>query len=304
MSRLFNNLWVKLASLILASLLWIHVATNKIYQEEITLPINLVDISNKLVLTDPPPDSVTVLVSATGKKLLQSDWKRGGLKWVISRNTPGKFKAEISTDNLSLIQKEKVELVGVAYPREWDIGCDRKVEKSVTVRPRITIHPAEGYALRGRDSISPSSVNVIGPATIVNGLSYLETIEKTLEGVRNDMTIRVPVQSPGVYGLKINNDSVNVITRVVPIKSRLFSDITVRLINAPRDSIPDIFPPKVELRIGGEPNAIDSLSPRRISVTADYSQMGENEFAPIKVFLPPSFYILYQSADSVKIVRE
>lgn len=304
MAKLFENLWVKLAALILASLLWIHVATNKIYQEEVTLAVTQVDISNKLLLTEPPPESVTVIVSATGKKLLRSDWKRGGLRLMINRNSPGKFKAAITTDNLTLMQKEKVELVEVVSPREWDIGCDRKIEKKLSVKSKVNVHPADGYAVKGNDSIQPSSVIVVGPASLLNGLSYLETAEETVEGVRNDLTMRVPVESPGIYGMTVKQDSVDVIVHIVPIKSRLFSNIAVRLINAPPDNIPDIFPPKIELRIGGEPQAIDTLSSRRIIAIADYSQMGENDFAPVKVTLPPYFYILYISADSVKIVRE
>ncbi len=304
MPKLFENLWVKLAALILASLLWIHVATNKVYQEEVTLAVTQVDISSKLLLTEPPPESVTVTVSATGKKLLRSDWKRGGLRLMINRNSPGKLKAAITLDNLTLVQKEKIELVKVVSPREWDIACDRKVEKKLPMKSRVNVHPADGYAVKGNDSISPPTVSVVGPASLLNGLSFLETIEKTLEGVRNDLTIRAPVQSPGIYGTSIKQDSVDITVHIVPIKSRLFPNIAVRLINAPTDNTADVFPPKIELRIGGEPQAIDTLSSRRIVAVADYSQMGENDFAPVKVTLPPYFYILYLSADSVKIVPQ
>ncbi len=301
---MFENLWVKMASLILAALLWIHVATNKVYQEEVTLAVAQVDVPNKLILTEPPPDSVTVVVSATGKKLLRSDWKRGGLRLMINRNSPGKFKAEITPDNLTLAQKEKVDLVEVVSPREWDLGCDRRVEKKLPVKSKVIIHPAAGFAIKGNDSIIPPAVDVVGPASMVSGITYLETAEETLEGVRNDLTMRVPVQNPAVYGLSIKQDSVDVLVHIVPIKSRLFPDIAVRLINAPLDNPPNIFPPRIELRIGGDPDAIDTLSARRISAVADYSQVSDNDFVPVKIGLPAAFYILYKSADSVKIVRE
>ena len=58
MGKLLENLWVKIAALILAVLLWFHVATDKTYQNKITLPLKQVEITGDLALTEPPPDSV------------------------------------------------------------------------------------------------------------------------------------------------------------------------------------------------------------------------------------------------------
>jgi len=68
---MFDNLWVKLAAVVLAVLLWFHVATEKVYQHQYALPLTQVDIDENLVLTEPYPDSITVLVSASGKVLLR-----------------------------------------------------------------------------------------------------------------------------------------------------------------------------------------------------------------------------------------
>jgi YbbR domain-containing protein len=304
MPKLFENLWVKLAALILAILLWFHVATNKTYQDKITLPVTQVDISDKLVLTEPPPDSITVMVSATGKKLLRTDWKRSGLRLMVNRNTPGRFRMEITPDKLTLAQTEKVDLVEVLSPREWDIECDKKLEKKVTVRSKVVIHPDEGFAVRGIDSILPSTVTISGPASLINALSSVETSQETLEGVRNDLKLSAPIKNPGIYGLTVSPDSVEVNVKIVPIKSRLFSRLPIKLVNASHEGSIRIFPTEIELRIGGEPESIDTIASKRIFVMADMLDAKPNDYIPIKIVLPNAFSLLYKSADSVKIIRE
>jgi YbbR domain-containing protein len=304
MPKIFENLWVKLAALILAVLLWFHVATNKVYEDTITLPIHQVIIPEKLVLTQPPPDSATVLVSAVGKRLLRSDWKRSGLKWTINKDNPGKYRIDLTPENLALTQTEKVEIIEVIEPREWGVGLDRKVEKNLPVRSRVIVKPDDGYAIKGEDSVFPGAVRAVGPASLLDKIKQMETAAESLERARNDLKIRVPIENPALYGLTVNPDSVDVFVKITPIKSRIFPDISVRLINAPRLRPLSVFPPRVELRVGGDPDKIDDLPPSKISVLADYSEIGDNDYISLKAELPPGFYLLYKSADSVKIIRE
>ena len=64
MPKLFENFWVKIAALVLAVLLWLHVATDKTYQMQLALPLTQVELSGDLTLTEPPPESVLVVVTA------------------------------------------------------------------------------------------------------------------------------------------------------------------------------------------------------------------------------------------------
>ncbi len=303
MLKVFENFWVKIAALALAVLLWFHVATNKVYQYEVTLPLKAVDLPGKLVLSEPPPDSVRVLVSATGKKLLQSDWKRAGLKLSLSRNQPGRFRIELTSGNLSFVFGDKVELLDVISPREADIDCDRLLEKRVPIKSRVVILPGDGYAVSNSDSIAPAHATVTGPGTLVSLLASLETKEEVLEGVRDNITIRVPVKHPGIYGLKISPDTAIVTVNVTPIKTRIFSDIPVRLINAPSGSRVLFLPDKIEIRAGGAPDSIDALPPSRISVFADYALADSAGAIPLQFILPTDISLVYKSADSVRIIH-
>jgi YbbR domain-containing protein len=303
MPKIFENLWVKLAALILAFLLWFHVATNKIYQEEVTLPLSQVVISGKLVLSGPPPDSVTVLVAATGKKLLQSDWKRVGLKLILGNSRTGRFKVEINPDNLSLAKTDKVEMLEVISPREIEVDLDRKVEKRVMVRSQVTVVPAEGFGIRGADSINPVMVTLTGPYALLAGVNEIQTEQVTFERARENVSTRIPLKNPGVYGMEIQPDTVDISIQVVPVKTRNFPDIALRLGNSPIGGKYELFPPKIEVRAAGTAAAIDSLKSNDIMALVDYRKADLNGLAPVQVHVPDGISLVRLSVDSVRIIK-
>jgi len=55
MPNLFKNLWTKLAALLLAFLLWFHVATDKTFQYEANLKLTQIELVDEIALSAPPP---------------------------------------------------------------------------------------------------------------------------------------------------------------------------------------------------------------------------------------------------------
>jgi YbbR domain-containing protein len=304
MTRLVENLWVKIAAILLAVLLWFHVVTDKTYENKIHLPLMQVDLPPELVLAEPPTDSILVTVSATGKMLLRTNWKKRGMRLIVNRSYPGKFRVDITPENLSLVKAETVHLIDVISPREIMLACDVKLEKTVPVKSRITVMPDEGYAVGDDDSTVPGTVTVVGPRTQMTAVRYIQTEEKVLEGVRNDFTIKLALDYPEVYGLIIEPDSVVAHISTVPIKRRVFPDIAISLINPPRGRRYEIAPGLIELEVAGKAEAIDSLTPSRISALADYILADSNGMAPVHVVVPPAISLLYKSIDSVRIIEK
>jgi YbbR domain-containing protein len=304
MAKLFENLWVKVAALMLAGLLWFHVATDKIFQNELALPVTQIDIPEDFVLSEPPPDSIVVLVSARGKTLLRSDWKKSGLKLAISKVHQGRFKAELSTANAMLVKSDKVDLIDIVGPREIFLVADRKQTKEVPIISRLSVFPEEGYAISHSDSIVPQAVDVVGPRTQVAAIDHIETEKLVLENVRNNFERKLGLVLPPVYGLTLTPDSVMVYIRVEPIKRKEFHHLAIQLINAPESTLYDISPATIDLRVAGEMNYIDSLQADMISVIADFILRSHGGTIPVQVILPPSISLLHQSVDSVRIIRK
>lgn len=304
MPKLFENLWVKIAAILLAILLWFHVATEKTYQMEISLPLAHIELSEELVIAEPPPDSIKVLVSASGKTLLRSDWKQSGLRLVVSGSRAAKFRTDVSPTNLSLVKADKVELLEVILPREIVLTCERKMQKTVPIISKLTVYPDDGYLIDENESIFPREVTLTGPRGRLKYIESIETISKTIEGVRDNFSSRIALNRPDIYGLVMDPDTVVAYFNVTPIKRKEFKDITIKLINIPRGKNYVISPKTVDLRVAGKTETIDSISAEFYSAIADYILSDSNGVIPVQIVLPPSVSLLYKSTDSVKLIED
>lgn len=306
MPKLFENLWTKLAALLLAFLLWFHVATNKTFQYETNLKLVQIDLAEEIALSAPPPDEFKVIVSATGKRLLRSDWKKAGLRLMIDRSRPGRVKINFDQNNLSMVKSDNIGLINIISPRDILMEFDRKIQKEVPVRSTVTIIPDKGFILSKNGSLVPEHVIITGPKKLLSTIDYIETVPEYVEGVRNNLSISVPLLYPDLYGLEILPDTINYIVEVTPIKTRVFADIPIQLLNKPMqyDSTISIQPDNLEIRVGGIPIIVDSLQSDLFLARVNYKILDSLGYAPIEIVLPQSLSLISQSADSVKLIRE
>lgn len=304
MPKLFENLWVKIAAILLAILLWFHVATEKTYQMEISLPLAHIDLSEELVIAEPPPDSIKVLVSASGKTLLRSDWKQSGLRLVVSGSRAAKFRTDVSPANLSLVKADKVDLQEVILPREIILTCERKMQKTVPIISKLTVYPDDGYLIDENESIFPREVTLIGPRGRLKFIDSIETISKTIEGVRNNFSSRIALKRPDIFGLVMEPDTAVAYFNVTPIKRKEFNNIAIKLINIPHGKNYNISPNTIDLQVAGKTETIDSISSELFSAIADFVLADSDGFIPVQIVLPPSVLLLHNSADSVLIKED
>ncbi len=306
MPKLFENLWAKLAAILLAFLLWFHVATDKTYQYETSLKLTQIELVDELSLVGPPPDEFKIIVAATGKRLLRSDWKEAGLRLMIDHSRPGRANINFDKNNLSLVKSDYIELVNIISPRDAALEFDRKIQKEVPIKSTVTIIPDQGFIRSKADSLDPNLVTITGPRRLVNTLDSIETTPEYVEGIRNNLSMRIPLAYPDIYNLEIYPDTISYIVDVTPIKTRIFSNIPIQLMNKPShpDSTFSIQSENLEIRVGGLPNAVDSLQSDDISASVDYELFVGFGYTPINITYPNSITIISQSVDSVKIIRE
>ncbi len=301
MAKLYENLWVKIASVILAILLWFHVVTEKVYQHDIYLPLEVIDITGDLELVDAPPDSIKITVSAIGKRLLRTDWKKRGLKLLLNRSRPGHFRVDLGTENLSLVNAENVDLVSVLAPRELTLNCDTKIRRELPVISRINISANEGFVVRITDSIVPSTVIVTGPSKSLANIKNVETISKTFDNVRNNFDRKVALKIPNLYGVHFEPDSIIAYIEVAPVKRKTIPFVEIKLINTPRFKNYESTPQSIELSISGMAEIIDSITVNEVSAIADFALRDTTGKIPLNIILPEKTTLVSKSSDSVTI---
>lgn len=297
----FTNIWLRIAAIVMGLLLWFHVATDKKYNYEVTVPIKEIIVKENLALSAPPPDSLTIIVSASGKQLLRSGWKETGIRINASQYLPGSYNFELSVANTILPDAGGISLAEIVRPRTFVLDVDYFDEAKVKIVPNLSIVPDEGFAVKTVLEPTPSEITIKGARSLLQKISQVTTEPKEIEGVRNIIEVVLKVQEPEGYGITIEPDTVLVNIEVVPVKTRLFDKIPIIVYNAPNGKILRPTPFTVDIEMTGPPDEINLLNRNALIASVDFSNMSVADSAPIKINCPNHFKVKKASAQYVRL---
>ena len=198
---LFENLGLKLASIVLAFLLYAHVVTDQEREQVIQIPIAAVGLADTLTSVGELPPRVAVKVRGKWKDLIRLSLTRPFLSIDLAAVKPGKFRTSITAEDISrrAIPPElarQISVTEVLDPRSVDLTIEPKVTRSLPVRARIVGTPAPGYVLAHAPSVEPESVRVIGPAKLLQGIDTLYTVAVDITGEREKIQRQVALALP------------------------------------------------------------------------------------------------------------
>jgi len=305
MIKILDHFWLKIIALALGLLLWFHVATDKVYNYQLSLPVTEVSLDANLALSQPPPESLMVVVSATGKQLLRQKWRDRGLKVIATGLTPGRHQLKLTASNSFLASPStEVSLDEIVSPSTITLFVDRLSEKIARVLPDIISEPDEGFAVAEISLAAPSEVTVTGPVTVVNRINEVYTQRKELRGLRNNLDLTLALQKPNGYGLELEPDSVSLTVRVVPVKTRVFNDVPIVIYNSPPNQTTTTQPTSVRIELTGPPDEIDLLNVNAIIASADYAKINDSGRTALKIDCPTKFRVKYASVDSVTLTAQ
>jgi len=198
---LFGNLGLKLASLVLALLLYAHVVTEQPRESIIQVPLTLTGLPDSLAVSGRPPERVGVKIRGKWKDLIRLGLTSPYLPVDLAHATPGPFQSTITAEDVAgkALPPELSKLVVVTEveePRAVDLTIEPKREKRVLLVPRLKGAPAAGYRLAARAAVTPESVAVRGPMSVVDPLDSLSTLPIDITGEREKIQRQVEVD-PG-----------------------------------------------------------------------------------------------------------
>lgn len=303
MKGLLQNFWLKVIALLMGCLVWLHVATDKTYKQQINLPLAGIDLRDSLTLINQPPDSLVVEVSATGKQLMRRRWRERGVRIIATEYGVGRHVVDISPANTTLAgQVNNITLEDVVFPRSIELQIDHTGSTGVTIVPDIDATADEGYAIAGIYVRRPEKAILTGPASRLQGITALMTGHKELQALRNSVHVTLPILLPEPHGYEISPDSAVVEIEVVPVKTRIYENIPIVVYNAPPAGAVTTLPAQVTVELTGPPEDIDLLHRTALTVSVDYHAMTVDSMADIKVDCPSNFQVKTVSADSARIV--
>jgi YbbR domain-containing protein len=190
--RPFRNFGLKLVATALGALLWLTVSSQRL-ERSIRVPVEYRNVPAALELTGDQTESVYVHLRGPDN--------------VISRLEPGDVRAvldmgqatAVDTGTFALRTDQVVSPPGAEVmwiePSEVSFSLETMGAGTVSVVPRITGTPAPGY-VRGRVTVDPATVDVLGPAEQVQALHAASTYPVSIAGATATVTATVTIEVP------------------------------------------------------------------------------------------------------------
>ena len=189
---LYDNLGLKLLSLVLAAVLWAVVLGEQKVEVTVNVPVRL-DVPQRLLLVNDPADTLevrlrgpkTLVTSVTAREISVGEWP---VKLTEGENTIPIREALIRVPR-------GIQVVDVS-PRRVRIVLERAVERDVEISPRVEGSPPDGYVVR-QVTANPSRVRMVGPAGELARITRVRTLPISVMGHKAPFSTRALLEPPG-----------------------------------------------------------------------------------------------------------
>jgi len=225
---LTRNLPLKIASFVLALLLWVSVRAERQDRRDLPgVPIRVVLQSEDWALEgNPLPATVTVRFSGPARELFQLALDRPTLVIPIDELSSGDTAVVLSRDWVRFGSRVGVVVEDI-QPSSVRLAFQRVSSATVPVLPSVAEELPGGWALEMNTIVEPRSVRVIGPEAELRGIREVGLAPFTLRAGEGEQTLRVAVDTSGIGGGRISPDSVTARVVLAPAVDRTLEGMVI-----------------------------------------------------------------------------
>jgi YbbR-like protein len=295
-----DNWPIKLTALLLAAILWAVVAAQEPTNQLVPVRLEITPPPGRAIASELPP--IQALFAGTPRELLKLYSPQPVIHKTVPDSLSGtEYTVELSTADITFPQEAAVSAQGIE-PRIVLIRLDDVAQRKVPVIPRISVAPDSGYRQFGGIVMEPDSVVIRGPEEVVRRTSSVFTVRRELTGLREPLSIPVPLDTTRLGGgLRLSAISVDIRVEVGEVSERVLMGVPVTVLPRPAHGTSD--PPAVLVTIEGQRERLNRLTADSVQVIARVaSDAGDVEVVHIEVQAPDEI-TAWATPDSVVVRR-
>ena len=274
--KIFNNSDIRLASLVLAMLIWLHAATEREYQQKIYCPVLVTNIPSGFVLAATPP-LVPCQIKARGKDMIVFKLNPPRVLVDMANRQVKKLTVDLSPDLLrypfNLMVTEAVFVIN-----EITINLDRQWRKEVRVLPDISGIPASGYIVCDSTAAEPSLVTLTGPQYLLEKLDSVYTWPVKVDGKSQNQRIYSRVVPPDTLLFKTDPESVWVKLCFEKTQERLYKNVPVTLLHRGQGYLVSFSPGTIDLAVAGPQQLLQQAEAGQFRITLDLQGLAPGHY--------------------------
>lgn len=253
---------------------WFMTVLNETTEKEIPVPVQLVGIPNNIVITEPLPDTIRVVVRDKGFVLMS--YLHGDIIKPLRINftsyARGNGKGGIA---ISEVQKTlgtmlyaSSKIVSIK-PDKLDFLFNFGMSKMVRAHIDGIIRPADTYYL-ARTYMSPDSVKIYASQAVLDSIKELFTESLDLVGFKDTVTRDIPLKK--IKGVKMVPDHIKA-TFYPDMLTEKVVQVPIVSVNMPDGLVLRTFPTQIKVKVVVGRSRVDAIRAENFSVVVDYADV-------------------------------
>lgn len=184
-----KHIGLKLASLFLSLVVFVHVYTEQEREWVLEAPLDLVGVAEDLCFVSSPPPFVIVKVRGKGKDIIKLRLSGARAVVDVAGSKVGSVKRVFSGSDIFIPPDLDVTVIDVIDPKAMDLELDSKYAKMIRVVPVYSGALESGLELSGPPTVDPEQIEVSGARRVLAGLDYINTILIDIGGMTAASTV-------------------------------------------------------------------------------------------------------------------
>ena len=209
---LLNNLQLKIASVVIALVLWLFVSSKGQTEISLNVPIEYINIPLGLEIVDRTGKIATLVIR--GHESMLKNIRQGDVKVALdmSKAKKGEVIHPLTKDEVKLPRSLHSITVVMIEPASLKLVFDETASKKVAVRPVITGIPETGYYVRSIGT-KPNEIMIEGAASEVKKINHVRTEPIDITDLTRDVEEQVKIDPVGKH-VRTEVDRVDVVIRI------------------------------------------------------------------------------------------
>lgn len=198
------NIWLKLASVLIAVALWFFVILSGRSEVTMDVPVSLVNVPPNYEIVEYPK---VINVTIEGQERLLKYLKQNEVSAVldITEAKAGRSFYTLSIDNIKL---PKSFLVTGIDPETVSLKIETKLKKVFNVKAHVVGSPEKGFKIIDI-KVDPDTVTLEGPKSEIAKIRNIRTEPVDINGINSDLIYKANLKLSSSY-IKKNIDKVDV----------------------------------------------------------------------------------------------
>jgi YbbR domain-containing protein len=259
-----KNWPIKLAALILATVLWAAVAAVEPTEELVPVRL-LVEPPPGRTLTDPPPE-VLALYQGSPRQLIKLFASPPVVRKIVPDTvSASEWVLELSTQDLVTTEVSGVQAQDI-QPRVIRLRLGDMATRRVPVVARVELEPDSGFAIVGDAMVDPDSVTITGPREPVGRISRVFTSRMRMTGLTESISVPVALDTTPLGIVRTEQSQVTVSAQVSRITERVLMGIPVT-VGGLRGGLWESSPPGVAVTVRGPARRLARIARDSVQVS-------------------------------------